>query len=131
TSTTRSTFALPTTTTLPAMPLPRFDSTAAYVAMRRDPRRRTRHTTVTRVKRRELTRSLASAAQGAVHGRKPMAIETDVAARAGERRPHPDLHNDDLAPVASGQRRWGWFEIFNVWTNDVQSLAGYTLAATL
>ncbi|MFD1718410.1 cytosine permease [Georgenia deserti] len=60
-----------------------------------------------------------------------MAIETDVAARAGERRPHPDLHNDDLAPVASGQRRWGWFEIFNVWTNDVQSLAGYTLAATL
>lgn len=41
------------------------------------------------------------------------------------------LYNDDLAPVPAGKRRWGWFEIFNVWTNDVQSLAGYTLAASL
>ncbi|MFY1687387.1 NCS1 family nucleobase:cation symporter-1 [Plantactinospora sp. WMMB782] len=45
--------------------------------------------------------------------------------------PHPDLHNDDLAPLPAARRRWGWFEIFNVWTNDVQSLAGYTLAASL
>ncbi|WJK42881.1 NCS1 family nucleobase:cation symporter-1 [Solwaraspora sp. WMMA2056] len=45
--------------------------------------------------------------------------------------PHPSLHNDDLAPLPAAQRRWGWFEIFNVWTNDVQSLAGYTLAASL
>ncbi|PMV92365.1 allantoin permease, partial [Pseudomonas sp. MPR-TSA4] len=29
------------------------------------------------------------------------------------------------------KRKWGAFEIFNVWTNDVQSLAGYTLAASL
>ena len=42
-----------------------------------------------------------------------------------------ELYNDDLAPVPAGRRRWGWFEIFNVWTNDVQSLAGYTLAASL
>jgi len=45
--------------------------------------------------------------------------------------PHPDLHNDDLAPLPADRRRWGSFEIFNVWTNDVQSLAGYTLAASL
>ncbi len=45
--------------------------------------------------------------------------------------PHPDLHNDDLAPLPKEKRRWGAFEIFNVWTNDVQSLAGYTLAASL
>lgn len=44
---------------------------------------------------------------------------------------HPSLHNDDLAPLPSEKRRWGAFEIFNVWTNDVQSLAGYTLAAGL
>lgn len=45
--------------------------------------------------------------------------------------PHPSLHNDDLAPLPKEKRRWGSFEIFNVWTNDVQSLAGYTLAASL
>ncbi len=44
---------------------------------------------------------------------------------------HPSLYNDDLAPLTPEKRRWGSFEIFNVWTNDVQSLAGYTLAATL
>lgn len=41
------------------------------------------------------------------------------------------LHNEELAPTKPSQRKWGWFEIFNVWTNDVQSLAGYTLAASL
>jgi NCS1 family nucleobase:cation symporter-1 len=41
------------------------------------------------------------------------------------------LHNADLAPLAPEKRKWGWFEIFNVWTNDIQSLFGYTLAATL
>ena len=45
--------------------------------------------------------------------------------------PHRDLHNDDLAPLPAGQRRWGAFSLFNVWTNDIQSLAGYTLAASL
>lgn len=45
--------------------------------------------------------------------------------------PHPGLYNEDLAPLAEEKRRWGAFEFFNVWTNDVQSLAGYTLAATL
>ncbi|HBM07245.1 allantoin permease [Pseudomonas sp. Choline-3u-10] len=43
----------------------------------------------------------------------------------------PTLYNEDLAPLAPAKRKWGWFEIFNVWSNDIQSLFGYTLAATL
>ena len=43
----------------------------------------------------------------------------------------PSLYNADLAPLPMEQRKWGWFEIFNVWSNDIQSLFGYTLAATL
>ena len=45
--------------------------------------------------------------------------------------PDPSLYNDDLAPVPTKKRSWGAFEIFNVWTNDIQSLFGYTPAATL
>jgi NCS1 family nucleobase:cation symporter-1 len=41
------------------------------------------------------------------------------------------LYNADLAPVPHRSRTWGWFEIFNVWSNDIQSLFGYTLAASL
>ncbi|MEN3793288.1 NCS1 family nucleobase:cation symporter-1 [Fulvimarina sp. MAC3] len=41
------------------------------------------------------------------------------------------LYNEDLAPLPKSQRKWSWFEIFNVWSNDIQSLFGYTLAATL
>ena len=41
------------------------------------------------------------------------------------------LYNSDLAPTPKNQKKWGWFEIFNVWANDVQSLFGYTLAASL
>ncbi len=41
------------------------------------------------------------------------------------------LYNADLAPTAPNKKNWGWFEIFNVWANDVQSLFGYTLAASL
>ncbi|MDW5378009.1 NCS1 family nucleobase:cation symporter-1 [Halomonas sp. HP20-15] len=43
----------------------------------------------------------------------------------------PSLYNEDLAPIPRSQRSWGWFEIFNVWSNDIQSLFGYTLAASL
>lgn len=43
----------------------------------------------------------------------------------------PQLYNEDLAPLPPSKRHWGWFEIFNVWSNDIQSLAGYTLAASL
>ncbi|XKK42063.1 NCS1 family nucleobase:cation symporter-1 [Nocardiopsis sp. ARC36] len=41
------------------------------------------------------------------------------------------MYNDDLAPLPEEKRSWGAFEIFNVWSNDIQSLFGYTLAATL
>ncbi|WP_010488741.1 NCS1 family nucleobase:cation symporter-1 [Pseudomonas sp. S9] len=43
----------------------------------------------------------------------------------------PSLYNEDLAPLEHHKRTWGSFEIFNVWSNDIQSLFGYTLAATL
>ncbi|MDN3557912.1 NCS1 family nucleobase:cation symporter-1 [Halomonas maura] len=43
----------------------------------------------------------------------------------------PTLYNEDLAPIKHRDRNWGWFEIFNVWSNDIQSLFGYTLAASL
>ncbi|MGC3874060.1 NCS1 family nucleobase:cation symporter-1 [Halomonas sp. GXIMD04776] len=43
----------------------------------------------------------------------------------------PSLYNEDLAPIPHGKRSWGWFEIFNVWSNDIQSLFGYSLAASL
>lgn len=43
----------------------------------------------------------------------------------------PSLYNEDLAPIKKRDRTWGWFEIFNVWSNDIQSLFGYTLAASL
>jgi len=43
----------------------------------------------------------------------------------------PRLYNEDIAPTPVGKKNWGWFEIFNVWANDVQSLFGYTLAASL
>jgi len=41
------------------------------------------------------------------------------------------LYNSDLAPTPKEKKNWGAFEIFNVWANDVQSLFGYTLAASL
>ncbi|TFH86046.1 NCS1 family nucleobase:cation symporter-1 [Billgrantia azerbaijanica] len=43
----------------------------------------------------------------------------------------PTLYNEDLAPLPHDKRSWGAFEIFNVWSNDIQSLFGYTLAASL
>lgn len=43
----------------------------------------------------------------------------------------PSLYNADLAPLKPQDRNWGAFEIFNVWSNDIQSLFGYTLAASL
>ena len=50
-----------------------------------------------------------------------------ITVRSRDRR----LYNKDLAPTDKKNKNWGWFEIFNVWANDVQSLFGYTLAASL
>ena len=41
------------------------------------------------------------------------------------------LYNSDLAPTPSSQKKWCWFEIFNVWAKEVQSLFGSTVAASL
>jgi len=41
------------------------------------------------------------------------------------------LENDSLAPVGAHEKTWKWFEIFNIWANDIQSLFGYTLVASL
>jgi len=41
------------------------------------------------------------------------------------------LDNDSLAPVPKEKRTWGWFAIFNIWANDIQSLFGYSLVASL
>lgn len=39
--------------------------------------------------------------------------------------------NDTLNPTTSTEKTWGWFAIFNIWANDVQSLFGYSLVASL
>lgn len=36
-----------------------------------------------------------------------------------------------LDPVQPQEKTWGWFAIFNIWANDVQSLFGYSLVASL
>jgi NCS1 family nucleobase:cation symporter-1 len=43
----------------------------------------------------------------------------------------PVLENDSLAPVGEHEKTWKWFEVFNIWANDIQSLFGYTLVASL
>lgn len=39
--------------------------------------------------------------------------------------------SDTLDPVTGAEKSWGWFAIFNVWANDIQSLFGYSLVASL
>ena len=36
-----------------------------------------------------------------------------------------------LNPAMPEEKTWGWFAIFNIWANDVQSLFGYSLVASL
>lgn len=36
-----------------------------------------------------------------------------------------------LRPVTKEEKSWGWFAIFNIWANDIQSLFGYSLVASL
>ena len=40
-------------------------------------------------------------------------------------------NEDALRPTEPHEKTWGWFAVFNVWANDVQSLFGYTLVASL
>ncbi len=38
-----------------------------------------------------------------------------------------DPEGNTLNPVGANEKTWGWFAIFNIWANDVQSLFGYSL----
>lgn len=49
---------------------------------------------------------------------------TPAAATAG-------ADSDPLSPTRPAEKTWGWFAIFNIWANDVQSLFGYSLVASL
>lgn len=42
-----------------------------------------------------------------------------------------DPEGNTLRPVSRDEKTWGWFAIFNIWANDVQSLFGYTMVASL
>lgn len=42
-----------------------------------------------------------------------------------------EISEDALRPVTAQEKSWGWFAIFNVWANDIQSLFGYSLVASL
>ncbi|WP_167646027.1 NCS1 family nucleobase:cation symporter-1 [Mameliella alba] len=42
-----------------------------------------------------------------------------------------EVAQDALRPVTEKEKTWGWFAIFNVWANDIQSLFGYSLVASL
>ncbi|EKE43158.1 permease for cytosine/purine, uracil, thiamine, allantoin [Oceaniovalibus guishaninsula JLT2003] len=42
-----------------------------------------------------------------------------------------DPSGNVLNPVRADEKTWGWFAIFNVWANDIQSLFGYSLVASL
>lgn len=42
-----------------------------------------------------------------------------------------DPDGNAVNPVTKEEKSWGWFAIFNIWANDIQSLFGYTLVASL
>ncbi len=44
---------------------------------------------------------------------------------------HSPDDGETLNPVSKEEKSWGWFAIFNIWANDVQSLFGYSLVASL
>ena len=43
----------------------------------------------------------------------------------------PHLYNADLAPTKREGRRWGAYNIFTLWANDVHSLGNYSFAIGL
>ena len=42
-----------------------------------------------------------------------------------------DVNSDSLSPTKKSEKNWKWFEVSNIWANDIQSLFGYTLVASL
>ncbi|EBA17479.1 NCS1 nucleoside transporter family protein [Roseobacter sp. SK209-2-6] len=61
------------------------------------------------------------------NGRKMM--ETTITTL--ESKSSTDPGGDTLNPVTPEEKTWGAFAIFNIWANDVQSLFGYSLVASL
>ncbi|MEW2915946.1 NCS1 family nucleobase:cation symporter-1 [Ruegeria sp. ANG10] len=54
-----------------------------------------------------------------------------TAATSAESAGTTDPEDDTLNPVSPNEKTWGAFAIFNIWANDVQSLFGYSLVASL
>lgn len=54
-------------------------------------------------------------------------MEHDSVAHGGTFDPEGNVLN----PVGADEKTWGWFAIFNIWANDIQSLFGYSLVASL
>jgi len=42
-----------------------------------------------------------------------------------------NVNSDSLSPTKKSEKNWKWFEVSNIWANDIQSLFGYTLVASL
>lgn len=58
--------------------------------------------------------------------------DAQVIGAGGSVAPVSSGHGDNtLNPVTSEEKSWGWFAIFNIWANDIQSLFGYSLVASL
>ncbi|ETX28592.1 NCS1 family nucleobase:cation symporter-1 [Roseivivax isoporae] len=58
-----------------------------------------------------------------------MALADDMHVARGDTISGDSTHT--LNPVGPDEKTWGWFAIFNIWANDVQSLFGYSLVASL
>lgn len=56
-----------------------------------------------------------------------MTLNTDAEGYAAP----PHAQDDTLSPVSPAEKTWSWFAIFNIWANDIQSLFGYSLVASL
>ncbi|MET9255498.1 NCS1 family nucleobase:cation symporter-1 [Streptomyces sp. NPDC003717] len=53
------------------------------------------------------------------------------ATRTGEPATSPELYTYDLAPTRREGRRWGAYNVFTLWANDVHSLGNYAFALGL
>ena len=44
---------------------------------------------------------------------------------------HPSLTNWELVSINPNQKNWSWKTLFNLWANNIQSLMGFSLIASL
>ncbi|MET9497624.1 NCS1 family nucleobase:cation symporter-1 [Streptomyces sp. NPDC006552] len=57
--------------------------------------------------------------------------QTSTTAAAGPDGTSPGLYSPDLAPTRRAGRRWGAYNVFTLWGNDVHSLGNYAFAMGL